>query len=55
MNLESHLASLEAKHTNLEARINEESQRPAPDDIRIQALKKQKLMIKEELTRLAAH
>jgi len=49
------MASLEAKHSSLETLIDEEIQRPAPDHIRLQELKKQKLLIKEELSRLAAH
>lgn len=52
MNLESHLASLEAKHHSLETMIDKEVQRPVPDHIRLSTLKKQKLLIKEELARL---
>lgn len=54
MNLESHLASLEAKHHSLETLIDQEVQRPVPDHIRLSALKKKKLLIKEELARLIA-
>ena len=55
MTLSSHVASLEAKHSSLETMIEEEIHRPAPDTIRLRDLKKQKLLIKEELSRLTAH
>ncbi|WP_118857083.1 YdcH family protein [Sphingomonas mesophila] len=41
--------ALEAKHAQLEAQIDEEEHRPHPDDIRLHALKKEKLRIKDEL------
>ena len=46
----SHVAALHAKHEGLEQRIREELGRPAPDSSMVQALKKQKLRIKEELS-----
>ncbi len=46
----SHVAALHAKHEGLERRIQEEMNRPAPDSSMIQALKKRKLKIKEELS-----
>jgi hypothetical protein len=46
----SHVAALQAKHEGLELRLHEELNRPAPDSTAIQALKKQKLRIKEELS-----
>ena len=45
----SHLAALQTKHADLEARIREEMARPVPDTATIQALKKQKLRLKEEI------
>ena len=47
----THLAALEAKHAGLEARIDSELHRPVPDSTALAALKKQKLRIKEEMTR----
>ena len=41
--------SLQLKHAGLERRIEEEMSRPVPDNTMIQALKKQKLRIKEQL------
>jgi len=46
----SHVAALNAKHEGLEQRLREEMARPAPDSSMIQALKKQKLKIKEEIS-----
>ncbi|MFZ5609356.1 MAG: YdcH family protein [Pseudomonadota bacterium] len=51
----AHMASLEQKHSHLEAMIAEEIQRPAPDTIKLSEWKKEKLRIKEALTRLAHH
>ena len=48
----SHVAALQAKHDGLERRIHEELTRPAPDSTMVQALKKQKLRLKEEINRL---
>ena len=45
----SHTSSLQLKHAGLERRIEEEMSRPAPDNAMLQALKKQKLRIKEQL------
>jgi len=45
----SHVSALENKHAGIEAQLREEQNRPAPDTATIQALKKKKLRIKEEL------
>lgn len=44
-----HYQALKTKHAAIDAAIHQEENRPAPDDIRISALKKQKLRLKEEL------
>ena len=49
---QAHVSALEAKHAGLEARINEESQRPMPDTATLNRLKKEKLRLKEEISRL---
>lgn len=54
MSLAAHVTSLEGKHSKLEQLIDDESHRPMPDFTVIQTLKKQKLLIKEELQRLEA-
>jgi len=48
----SHTAALQAKHAGLEARLRDELNRPAPNDVTLQTLKKQKLRIKEALSHI---
>lgn len=48
----SHQTALESKHAVLDQRISQENQRPMPDAMLIAELKKQKLRVKEEMTRL---
>jgi hypothetical protein len=48
----SHITALETKHAGLEAQLRDEMNRPAPDASTINALKKKKLRIKEELAHL---
>lgn len=55
MSIETHLEQLKAKHRALSDRIEIEQRSPASDDLQIRALKRQKLQIKEEITRLQAH
>ncbi|QZH73757.1 MAG: YdcH family protein [Erythrobacter sp.] len=45
----SHVSALQEKHRGLESRLKEEMNRPAPNEVTIQMLKKQKLRIKEEI------
>ncbi len=46
----SHADALQTKHAGIEAQLREEMNRPSPDAATIQALKKRKLRIKEELS-----
>ena len=46
----SHLSALQMKHAGLERQISEEMNRPSPDQLMIQVLKRRKLRIKEELS-----
>lgn len=48
----THSSALIAKHAGLDARIAAETSRPAPDSALIATLKKQKLRIKEALSRI---
>ncbi|HCI00221.1 MAG: YdcH family protein [Alphaproteobacteria bacterium] len=48
----SYQASLAQRHQQLEASILDEQKRPLPDGLRLQSLKREKLKIKEALTRL---
>lgn len=52
MPLSTHLAMLQDKHVKLETMIGDESHRPSPDFGLLQTLKKQKLLLKEEVERL---
>jgi len=55
MNLESHVESLNAKHAEIDEIITREENRPHPDSLRLAHLKKQKLRLKEEMSRLIRH
>jgi len=55
MSLDAHLENLSEKHVQLEKDIEQEARRPHPDSLRLMALKRQKLKLKEELSRTTAH
>lgn len=46
----SHISALKTKHAGIEAQLHEEVNRPEPDSAIVQALKKKKLRIKEEMS-----
>ncbi len=46
---DAHFSALATKHADLEARLNEETQRPLPDMATISRLKKEKLKLKDEM------
>lgn len=52
MSVESHIRSLQSKHAELETIIAEEIARPHSDFYVIKDIKKQKLLVKEEISRL---
>ena len=52
---QAHVSALQARHAGLEARIDEESQRPQPDTVTLSRLKKEKLKVKEEMSGLTSH
>jgi hypothetical protein len=52
MSTVDHIEALKAKHATLEHAISEENARPHPDDDAICSLKKRKLQIKDEISRL---
>lgn len=52
MTVHAHLSMLQNKHTKLETLITDENHRPSPDLQMLQTLKKQKLLLKEEIERL---
>ncbi|WP_128253240.1 YdcH family protein [Falsirhodobacter deserti] len=53
MSVASHLQELRRKHASLSNSVIWEQRQPAADTIRIAELKKQKMRLKEEITRLA--
>ena len=54
MSLSSHLQELKRKHQSLNAAVEEAQRAPGIDDLHVAELKKQKLRLKEEITRLEA-
>ncbi|HEV2557139.1 MAG TPA: DUF465 domain-containing protein [Microvirga sp.] len=52
MPLQNHLTELERKHQALEREIQDALAHPSTDDIRLAELKRRKLQLKDEITRL---
>ncbi|MCG3269480.1 YdcH family protein [Yoonia sp. I 8.24] len=55
MSLSSHLQELKKKHQTLSDHVVVMQRSPATDDLEIANLKKQKLLLKEEITKLSTH
>ena len=53
MNLDSHLSELRKRHAQLSHRIDDETRSPGSDDLTISALKREKLKLKDEISRLS--
>ncbi|RWR33307.1 DUF465 domain-containing protein [Sinirhodobacter populi] len=52
MSLTSHIAELRRKHQALSMEVEKAARSPSTDDLTISDLKKQKLRIKEQISRL---
>lgn len=52
MALQNHLTELERKHDALEREIHDAVARPSTDDAKLAELKRRKLQLKDEMTRL---
>ena len=52
MSVSSHLSMLQDKHADLDGKIEDELQHPGSDDLSIAALKREKLRLKDEISRL---
>ena len=52
MTVASHLQELRRKHESLSTMVEKEQRSPGTDQLKIAELKKQKLKLKEEITRL---
>ena len=55
MSLSSHLQELKKKHQSLNHDVETLQRSPASDDLELAKLKKQKLMLKEQISRLSTH
>lgn len=53
MAFEDRIEALRMRHAALETELKAETQRPSPDDIVIVGIKKEKLRLKDEMSRLA--
>ncbi|WP_321397311.1 YdcH family protein [Emcibacter sp.] len=51
MGAAAHINALSEKHAILEQRIDEEEHRPAPDEVVLHELKREKLRLKDEIER----
>ncbi len=54
MSLTSHLQELRRKHEALSEKVEEAQRAPGFDDLALAEMKKQKLRLKEEISRLSA-
>lgn len=54
MAVSSHIAELKKKHEALSEMVERAQRSPGTDDLQIAEMKKQKLKIKEEISRLSA-
>jgi hypothetical protein len=54
MSLESHIAQLKRKHSEIERQIDEAQAHPSVDALDISLLKRRKLALKDEMEKLGA-
>ena len=54
MTTDGHIESLERRHRDLDRKIEDELSHPSHDDLYIAALKRKKLEIKDQLSRVQA-
>jgi hypothetical protein len=52
MSIQAHLSELERKHDVLESELAEAIAHPSTDDLRIADLKRRKLQVKDEISRI---
>ena len=55
MAVESHITEISAKHQRIQELIEAETAHTGWDEVRVAALKKEKLRLKDELERLRTH
>ena len=54
MSLDSHLTELRRKHETLSSKIEQEQRQPGSDELTIASMKKEKLRLKEEITKISS-
>jgi hypothetical protein len=54
MSLQAHLVELERKHQALETALSEAMAHPSATDVEVAEMKRKKLQLKDEITRLRA-
>lgn len=54
MALSAHLEKLQSRHSEIDNQIAQELRSPAPDNVRISQLKRQKLQIKDTISTASA-
>lgn len=54
MSSESHLSQLERRHADLERQINQAMNHPSADPLELSDLKRRKLRLKDEITKMKA-
>lgn len=54
MSLNSHIQELQRKHQTLSAQVEAVEHAPGADHLKVAALKKEKLRLKEEISRLSS-
>ncbi|MDO9459430.1 MAG: DUF465 domain-containing protein [Alphaproteobacteria bacterium] len=54
MSLESHIDALQKEHDRLDSLIEKELLHPSADDLELTHMKREKLRLKDEITRLAS-
>ncbi len=54
MSVESHLAELEKRHGDIDQQLDQAKLHPSFDELEIAALKRRKLMLKDEMQKLKA-
>ena len=52
MSIAAHVSELRKKHQSLSALIEQEERSPGSDDLEVRRMKREKLRLKEEITRL---
>ena len=54
MSVESHLAELQKRHGDIDQQLDQQKLHPSIDELEIAALKRRKLMLKDEMEKLKA-